>query len=152
MRSIVLSVLLSFGFAGLASGCSTESEPDPPEEPSAMLTRSSLGDEDEMLAIVGGKLQLDADGCILLSGSPVVWPAQTTLSADRTELQLPGGLVARSSDVVTGGGGEVPVARIRDTGLRIDGDLTKALSCAAPESKIVVFATQGESLEVSPAD
>jgi len=106
-----------------------------------------------MTAIVGGTLELDPDrGCLLLSGKPVVWPAGTTLTSDPAELQLPGGLTARSGDVITGGGGEVQAARIRATAIRIEGELTGALGCAPADSEVVILTARGSGISVVGAD
>ena len=115
-----------------------------------LLTRSGSR-EGEMDAVVGGTLVLDpVRGCILLSRKPVVWPAGTTVTTDPSRLHLPSGLSARSGDTITGGGGEVPAAGIRDTALKIDGDLSTALDCAEPDSEVIVFTARGDGMTVSP--
>lgn len=116
-------------------------------ESNGLLTRS-LPSEGEMTAIVGGTLDIDPDqGCILLSGKPAIWPAGTTLATDPLEFRLPTGLVLRPGDTVTGGGGEVPGNAIQETALRIEGDVTEALSCA-PGSEVVVFWARGGDIRV----
>lgn len=158
MRPIVFTGLLLLTLAALASGCGGGSQAESSDNgesqsPNSLLTRSGAENEDEMNAIVGGTLELDPDrGCVLLSGKPVVWPAETTLTADPAELHLPGGLNAKSGNVITGSGGEVRAARIRETALRVEGDLTTALSCAPIDSEVVVFTTRGEGIDVSPSD
>lgn len=87
-------------------------------------------------------------GCVLLSGRPVVWPAETTLTTDPPELHLPHGLEATPGDVITGGGGAVPTARISETALRIEGDLSAALECAPRESEVVVLTARGDAIRV----
>ena len=122
------------------------------EEPSlddGLLTRSGSG-ESEMAAIVGGKLVLDpVRGCILISGKPVVWPAGTTVTSDPREIHLPVGLTARPGDTIRGGGGGVPAAALRQTSLRIEGDLSSALDCAPAGSEAVVFTARGDGMSVS---
>jgi len=54
--------------------------------------------------------------------------------------------------VITGGGGEVPAARIRETSLQIDGDLTNALDCAPIDSKVAVFRARGDEIHVSSSE
>jgi len=116
-----------------------------------LLRRSVEGNGAEMTALIGGMLELDPDSsCVLLDGKPVVWPAGTTLTRDPPELHLPGDLTARPGDTITGGGGEVPSATIRETSLRIEGDLTRALRCAPPESEVLVFWARGGGILVSP--
>jgi hypothetical protein len=106
-----------------------------------------------MGGLLRGTLELDsARGCVLLSGKPVVWPAETTLTTDPPEVHLPSGLTARSGDLITGGGGEVPATAIRETGLRIEGDLTTALGCAGADSKVAVLTTRGDDISVFSGD
>jgi hypothetical protein len=123
------------------------------EKPSlddGLLTRTLGGDGAEMSAIVGGKLVLDPlRGCILLSGRPVVWPSGTTVTTEPSGLHLPSGLVAKGGDTIRGGGGEIPATAIRDTALHIDGALSTALDCAAPDSKVVVFHVGDDGMTVS---
>lgn len=140
--------LLSIAVALLVlAGCDLSSGDSPSR---GLLTRSSEGTDAEMTGIVGGTLKLDpGHGCVLLDGKPVVWPAETTASTDPPELHLPGDLTARSGDTITGGGGEVPAATIRETELRIDGNLTHALDCAPSESEILVFSARGVDILVS---
>lgn len=112
MKHLLFAALLTVAFAALAGGCDLRGAEEPSRD--GLLTRSLDGDEGEMTAILRGTLALDPDrGCVLLSGMPVVWPAETTLTADPPELRLPGGLTARTGDTITGGGGEVPAAAIR---------------------------------------
>lgn len=113
-----------------------------------ILTRT-LPSEGEMTAIIGGTLAIDARGCVLVSGSPVVWPAGTTLAADPPAIQLPGGQVVRPGQLVSGGGGEIPSMSIRQTNLRIDGDLDAALECAPETAHVKVFNARGASMAVA---
>jgi hypothetical protein len=144
-RVLLALVFLAAIFAG--AGCDGDESPGLGD---TFLTRANPGNG-EMTAIIAGTLQLGDNGCILLSGEPVVWPAETTLASDPPELRLPGGLTARSGDSIQGGGGEVPASGIRDTKLDIDGDLTKALDCAPATSPVVVFTARGEAMTVSHA-
>ena len=145
-RLLVLIALASV----FATGCDATRSKSPGE---GLLTRSLEGNGVEMTAIVGGTLELDPDrGCVLLSGKPVVWPAATTLKGDPLELHLPGGDIARSGDTITGGGGEIPAARIRETSIRIEGDLTKALACAPADSEVLVLWARGGQISVLGAD
>lgn len=142
---IAVALVLSF-----AVGCSVTQEESRND---GLLTRSPEGDEAEMTAIVGGTLELEPDrGCVLLSGKPVVWPAGTTLTSDPPELHLPNGLTAISGDTIRGGGGEVPAARIHETAIRIEGDLTSALGCAPAESVVLVLWARGGRISVVGAD
>ena len=136
----------------MISGCAVGGSQEPSLD-DGLLTRSLDGDGAERDAIVGGKLILDPiRGCILLSGKPVVWPAETTVTSDPRELHLPVGLTARPGDTITGGGGELPAAAIRDTALRIDGDLSSALDCAPADSEAVVFTARGHDIRVSSSE
>jgi hypothetical protein len=140
-----------FALIALASGCALGGSDEPSGD--GLLTRSLEGEEGEMAAIVGGTLELDfGRGCVLLSGKPVVWPAETTLTTNPPELHLPDGLTARSGDKISGRGGEVPAARIRETSIRIEGDLTRALTCAPADSEVIVFSTRGYQISVLGAD
>lgn len=104
-----------------------------------------------MTAIIGGTLELDHErGCVLLDGKPVVWPAGTTLSSDPLELHLPGDLTARAGHRITGGGGEVPSTRIRETAIRIEGDVAGALGCNPSAREVLVFWARGGDIRVSP--
>lgn len=151
MKRVLFVALATFALIALASGCDLGGSEEPSHD--GLLTRSSEGDGGEMTTIVGGFLELDPDrGCVLLSGRPVVWPAATTLTGDPPELHLPGGLTARSGDTITGGGGEVPAARIRETSIRIEGDLTRALKCAPADSIVLVFWARGDQISVLGAD
>ncbi|MGI8479457.1 MAG: hypothetical protein ACR2M2_06330 [Gaiellaceae bacterium] len=150
MKHLLFAALLTVAFAALAGGCDLRGAEEPSRD--GLLTRSLDGDEGEMTAILRGTLALDPDrGCVLLSGMPVVWPAETTLTADPPELRLPGGLTARTGDTITGGGGEVPAAAIRQTSIRVEGDLTSALECAPAESKVAVLSARGDQITVSRA-
>jgi hypothetical protein len=103
-----------------------------------------------MAAFVGGALQLDpARGCVLLSGRPVIWPADTILEGNPPKIHLTNGLIARHGDNVRGGGGGIPATAVRETVLRIKGDLTHALSCAPTESTVVVFNARGDEFSVT---
>lgn len=151
MRWTLFAALLMLALAVLASGCDVGDSQEPSVD--GLLTRSLEGDEEEMAALLRGTLELDPDrGCVLLSGKPVVWPAGTTLTTDPPEIHLPGGLNARPGDVVTGGGGEVPGKTIRDTAIRIEGDLTGALDCASVETAVVVFTARGDDIRISSGD
>ena len=144
---VLLVAVATFALFALASGCDLSGSEEPSDD--GLLTRSPEGDGGEMTAIVGGTLELDPDrGCVLLSGKPVVWPAATTLRSDPPELHLPGGLKARSGDTITGGGGEVPAARIRETSIRIEGDLTGALKCAPADGKVLILWARGDRISV----
>lgn len=148
MKRVLLAALLAFALAVVASGCDLRGSQEPPS--AGLLTRSLEGAEDEMTAIVGGTLELDAErGCVLLSGKPVVWPSGTTLTTNPPAVRLPGGLDASSGDVIRGGGGEVPAAGIRETALRIEGDLTSVLSCAPEDGAVIVFNARGDAMSVS---
>ncbi len=115
----------------------------------ALLTRHDEGGA-EMNALNRGILEIDPDsGCVLLSGRAAVWPAGTTLTTEPPELHLPGGLVAHPGDAIAGGGGVVPAATIRESSLRIDGDVQKALRCAQTASEIVVFSARGDDVVVT---
>ncbi|MBA3376780.1 MAG: hypothetical protein H0U00_13380 [Actinobacteria bacterium] len=115
-----------------------------------LLTRSNQEDQAEMTAIVGGTLELDPDrGCVLLDGKPVVWPAGTTVTTDPPELHLPGDLTASAGDMISGAGGEVASATVRDSSMRVDGDVTTALSCAPSESQVLVFWARDGDMQVS---
>jgi hypothetical protein len=138
---------VTFALLAPASGCDLSGSDEPAHD--ALLTRSPDGDEGEMTAIVGGILELDPDrGCVLLSGKPVVWPAETTLRGDQPELHLPGSLTGRSGDTITGGGGEVPAATIRETSIQIEDDLSSALKCAPTETKLLVLWARGDPISV----
>lgn len=146
MKPVLLAALLVFGFSTVASSCDVGRSQEPS---SGLLTRSPDRDGGEMAAIVGGTLELDAKrGCVLLSGKPVVWPDGTILTTNPPAVRLPGGLDGRPGDVITGGGGEVPATGIRETTLRIKGDLSSALSCA-PDSAVIVFTARGDAMWVS---
>jgi hypothetical protein len=143
----LLATLLCAAPLLLAPGCSGDQS-----QSNGLLTRT-LGNEGEMAGIVSGTLQVDSDrGCVLVSGSAVVWPAGTTLAGEPPEIHLPGGQRARPGDTVVGGGGEIPGASIRDTALRIEGDLTHALGCAPADSIVRVFNARGEAMSVNPDD
>jgi hypothetical protein len=151
MNRPLLAALATLALLALASGCALGGS----EEPSGdgLLTRSPEGEQGEMTGIVGGTLELDPDrGCVLLSGKPVVWPAETTLTTNPPKLHLPGGLTARSGHRISGGGGEVPAAGIRETSIRIEGDLTRALTCAPAGSEVIVFSTRGDQIRVLGVD
>jgi hypothetical protein len=66
----------------------------------------------------------------------VVWPAGTTLTTDPPELHVPGGLTARPGDTIEGGGGWIP-----GTDRHIEGDLDKAIACAADGGREIAFFT-----------
>lgn len=151
MKRHLFVALATLALVALASGCDLGGSHEQFDD--GLLTRSLEGNEDEMTGIVGGTLELDPErGCFLLSGKPVVWPSATTLTGDPPELHLPGGDIARSGDTISGGGGEIPAARIRETSIRIEGDLTKALTCAPADSKVLVLWSRGGQISVLGAD
>ncbi len=141
------ALLIGLAAVALSSGCEAGASESPLDD--GLLTRSTEGRQDEMTAIVGGTLELDPErGCVLLSGKPVIWPAGTTVSSDPSELHLPDGRAARSGDTITGGGGEVVGARIPETSIEIEGDLSRALECAPPGSKVLVLWTRGGDIRI----
>ena len=151
MKPVLLHALPLLALAALAGGCTLGGSEEPSTD--GLLTRSVDSDGAEMAALLRGTLEIDRDrSCVLLSGKPVVWPAGTTLTTDPPELHIPGGLSARSGDVITGGGGEVPGTAIRETALRIEGDLTTALSCAPTDTEVMVFTARGDDVGVSSQD
>src|SRR5690242_1863758 len=109
MTRILLTAAAMFILVSVGGGCSFGGS----REPNGLLTRSSERGQGEMTAIVGGTFQVTRDGrCVLLSGKPVVWPADTSLTMDPPRIHLPTGLDASPGDVITGQGGEVPAAGI----------------------------------------
>jgi len=140
LLAVVLGVVL-------APGCGAASD----ESSGILLTRATTGADSEMDALPSGTLEIDLErGCVLLSGRPVVWPAETALALEPPELELPGGLTARSGDTIRGGGGALPAAHVRETAIEIEGDVDKALECAPSAESIVVFTARGEAMTVSP--
>jgi hypothetical protein len=136
-----------------AGGCGTIGDDPAPEAsgpPDGLLTRSQSGAQDEMDAVVGGVLELDStQGCILISGNPVVWPSGTRLADQPPRILLPNGVTARDGDIVTGTGGEIPATGIGDTAMEVEGDVKKALTCKPSASHFVVFTTEAEAISVS---
>ncbi len=57
-----------------------------------------------MTAIVEGVVTLE-DDCLLLDGSPVIWPEGTQWDAQAQTVRLPNGEMAAMGDRVSGGGG-----------------------------------------------
>lgn len=148
MKRVLVAVLLVVALGALASACDLRGSQE--TSSNGLLTRSVGGDGAEMTALLRGTLKLDANrGCVLLSGKPVIWPTGTTMTMDPPVLHLPGGLSARSGDVITGGGGEIPGTAIWETALRIEGDLTRALECAPTDGKVLVFTARGDDVGVS---
>ena len=144
----VLGIAFASTAAALALSCGSGSIGE--RLANSLLTRSTEDAESEMDAILRGTLEVNSErGCILLSGRPVVWPAGTTLTTDPPELQLPGSLTAMAGDVISGRGGEVPATEIRDTSIRIEGDLNHALECAPAETQVAVFSVRGADIAVS---
>lgn len=145
---LVLASLIAF--AVVVAGCSAFGNSTASD---GLLTRAPEGSGAEMTAIVGGGLELDpGSGCVLLDGKPVVWPTGTSLSTDPPEIHLPGDLTARPGDTIRGGGGEVPSATIRETAIRIEGDLARALRCAPSAKEVIVFWARDGEMHVSPLD
>lgn len=136
------ALVIALATLALTSGCDLGGTERPTRH--GLLTRSPDGPQEDLNAIVGGVLELDLDqGCVLVSGKPVIWPAGTSLTTDPPELHLPGGRTARSGDTITAGGGEVDGAGIRETSTGIEGDLAGALECAPGGSKVLLLATRG---------
>jgi hypothetical protein len=79
MTRVLLTAMSTIALVAVVGGCSIGGS----QEPNGLLTRSSERSAGEMTAIVGGTLAIAQDGrCVLLSGKPVVWPAETTLTTD----------------------------------------------------------------------
>ena len=141
---LALLSVVAFLASGCALGGSDRSSGD------GLLRRSPDSRGAEMSALLRGTLALEPErGCVLLSESPVVWPAGTTLAPDGLELHLPGGLSARSGDEITGAGGAVPASAIREARIRIEGDLAKSLACAPGGAEVFVFTAWGDDIGVS---
>jgi hypothetical protein len=146
----IVGVPLLLALGVVALGCGSSGSLREPLE-SGLLSRSPETAEDEMDAIIGGTLEIDPErGCILLSGRPVIWPAGTKLTIDPPEVNLPGGLTARAGDAISGRGGEVPASKIRETSIRIEGDVTHALECVPIDIQVAVFSARGDNISVSP--
>lgn len=107
--------------------------------PDILLTRAESSASGPN-ALPGGTLEIDLErGCVLLQGSPVVWPRGTKLATAPVALRFPNGSTARPGDVVRGGGGGGYAWQIRQTKIRIDGDLDRALRCAPRGASLIVF-------------
>lgn len=127
----VIVVLVAFS----AGGCSWSTT----QAPDVLLTRADTPDTG-FDALPGGTLEIDLDrGCVLLQGSPVIWPRGTTLTTEPLALRFPNGVTARPGDVVRGGGGGGYAWQIRETAIRIEGDLDRALECAPRGTEVIVF-------------
>lgn len=148
MNHGLFGLLLALAVALSGSGCDLARSDEPADR--GLLTRAPESEGAEMSALLRGTLALDPErGCVLLSGRPVVWPAGTTLTHTAPELHLPGGLRARSGDEISGGGGAVPASTLRETALRIEGDLEKALACAPRVAEVLVFSARGDDIGVA---
>lgn len=92
-------------------------------------------------AVVAGVLAWDGE-CLLLSGSPVVWPHGTRWDSDRQVLRFEGG-EARIGDHVSGGGGWSQPQYFKDS------DIRNALERCDGESNEIGAFNRDEILEVN---
>lgn len=69
-----------------------------------VIAHSSEGDGSGLHALIEGELSMD-DGCLLVGGTPVVWPVGTTWDADTRTVRLPKGDAIAPGDRVRGSGG-----------------------------------------------
>lgn len=136
----------------LLAGCGTTTTDVSSDDASDVMLLTRLPHEGfGPLAQLGGTLDIDPDrGCVLLSGQPVIWPTDTTLTQNPAVLHLPGGVTAKSGDGVSGTGGEVRAADLPDTRLQIEGDVEKALACAPSSSRVIVFNSRS-NMTVAPS-
>jgi hypothetical protein len=115
-----------------ATGCSSDSD----GRVDGPLLTSVGGSDDGMAAIVRGRLSYER-GCVLLGGVPVVWPELTKWNSDREALRLPSGDDAGYGTWLTGGGGYLSVAAVRDA---FGDDVADAAQdCLGSTDEIAVF-------------
>ena len=134
MRGAIFAVVL------LSVGCS--SGPDGRVEgPLLTSTGSANGG---MAAIVAGPFTF-RNGCLLLSGKPVVWPESTTWDAEREVLTLPNGDAASVGESLTGGGGFLDLSAVAD---QFGGNLADAAKrCLGSTGEVAVF-NPGSDVEI----
>jgi hypothetical protein len=98
---------------------------------------TSVGSTDDAMgALIGGRLGYERE-CLLLGGMPVVWPEGTRWDSARRSLRLPDGDDVEVGAPLTGGGGYLPLAAIRDLFGEQVADAAK--NCLGTTGEVVVF-------------
>lgn len=99
----------------------------------------------EPAARIEGTVALQDDGCVLLDGRLVVWPAGT--DAVDGNIQLADGTAISDGMTVAGTGGYLPASDLRTLQELVREDLAPFDDCIDEQSDVAVFAAEG-SLEI----